>query len=170
MRSVLILLSLAIVLPASAGHAQASPAAGLFASLEGSWDCAGGFPDGRPLAADFSFNREREGRLLRFSHVDRAPGTYWQEATWMHDARGKRLMSLVASGSSKNAGVSAALFVARQWNDSSVVFEADSLKGPPWAANRFAYALRSPATLMMRWEIQRNGSWVLGDSLVCGRK
>ena len=113
---------------------------------------------------------EREGRLLRFSHVDRTPGAYWQAATWMHDAKNQRVLSLSVSGSTKNQGTSAALFVARSWNDSSIVLEADSLKGPPWAVNRFSYALRNPSTLLKRWEIQRNGSWVLGDSLVCGRK
>jgi hypothetical protein len=171
MRSVLMLAAFAVTISASSARAQAmSSAAGLFAALEGRWDCSGGFPDGRKLVADLSFTREREGRLLRFSHVDRAPGSYWQDATWMHDSKGQRVLSLSTSGSTKNLGVGAALFVAHSWTDSSIVLEADSLKGPPWSVNRFSYSLRAPSTLLKRWEVQRNGSWVLGDSLVCGRK
>ena len=78
-------------------------------------------------------------------------------------------MSLSTSGSTKNASVSPALFLGAQWTDSSIVLEADTLKSPPWTPNRFSYALRGGASLLMRWEVQRNGAWSLGDSLVCAR-
>jgi hypothetical protein len=80
------------------------------------------------------------------------------------------VLSLSTSGSTRTPNASAALFVATAWTETSIVLDADSLKGPPWMPNRFSYTLRGPSTLGMRWEVQRNGTWMLGDSLVCGRR
>jgi hypothetical protein len=147
----------------------ASPPTRLFATLAGRWSCAGGFPDGRKLAADLTFTEAQGRRLLHFTHTDRAPGSYWQDANWLFDAKAARILSLATSGSSTNQNASAALFIAKEWTDASVVLEADTLKSPPWTQNRFSYTLRDTATMLMRWELGRNGGWQLGDSLVCRR-
>lgn len=46
------------------------------------------------------------------------------------------------------------------------MLDADTLKAPPFAPNRFAY-VTSGTRLLMRWEVWRGATWALGDSLVC---
>ncbi|MEP6621191.1 MAG: hypothetical protein ABJE47_17835 [bacterium] len=88
----------------------------LFTALSGHWACNGGFRDGRSLSADLTFQPVQNGRALRFSHADRVPGTYWQEATWVFDGKGRRVFSLAATGATSSSVAAAAMFSAREWS------------------------------------------------------
>jgi hypothetical protein len=141
----------------------------LFRGLAGAWSCAGGFARGGPLAADLLFEPALGGHVLRFGHVDRSPSTYWQQSTWMFDMKAKAIVSTGAVGSTKDYAGTPSLFVASAMSATSVTLAADTIKAPPFAPNRFTYTLRGPEQLEMRWEVQRDRSWQLGDSLVCHR-
>ncbi len=67
---------------------------------------------GAAFSADLTFASVQDGRLLRFTHVDRAPSSYWQEAMWAFDAKSNRVFSLSTSGAGTNRNVSPALFSA----------------------------------------------------------
>jgi hypothetical protein len=153
----------------NASPARTDPPTELFRRLEGRWGCSGGFPGGRTLSADLTLAVEQDGRVLRFTHIDRAPSSSWQEAIWAFDAKSTSVFSLSTSGANTNRNVSAALFSAKTWSDRDIALVADSLNGPPWTPNRFTYALHESSELAMRWEVQRGAIWALGDSLVCSR-
>jgi hypothetical protein len=141
----------------------------LFARLSGSWSCAGGFANGRALSADLSFTPFDDGRTLTFSHRDRPPGVFWHRSTWAIVGNSRELVSVGFSGSRANTDAAPVLFIGRDVSDTAVTLVADTLKAPPFTPNRFRYVVDSSGRLLMRWEVQRNGSWALGDSLVCAR-
>src|SRR5688572_22936204 len=116
----LLVIASAISIAAIAQQPAAYPIP-VFRALAGTWSCVGGFPDGRSLAADLTFSSAQDGRLLRFSHIDREPGSYWQEATWLLDSKANRVLSLSVSGSRKNATTSAGLFIASSWTDKQLI-------------------------------------------------
>jgi hypothetical protein len=140
----------------------------LFAAVTGDWSCTGAFADGRPLAADLSFVADLNGRIVRYIHRDQPPNGFVEEAMWGPDAAHAQLVSIAFLGNT--AGLSPALFVAKTWSARSVVFESATLTSPPFAPNRFTYTVDDPKGLTMIWEVQRNGSWVIGDRLDCTRR
>jgi hypothetical protein len=143
--------------------------AALFKALAGHWSCNGGFPHGGALAADLTFTPVAGDYAIDFRHVDRAPGIYWQNSTWAFDGKSGRVVSTGMSGSQKDRAGAASMFTASRWSPTSITLDADTVKAPPFAPNRFTYAVGGGSTLTMRWEVERNGAWALGDSLVCGR-
>jgi hypothetical protein len=138
----------------------------VFHSLVGRWGCRGGFPNGRALEADMTFDTTGNGRALRFAHQDRAPGTYWLHSYWSLDARTARIFSNGVSGSTKDQNAAPLTLVATEWNKGSVTFTSDTAKGVP---NRYVYSLGTDGSLKMSWYLGTNGAWFLGDSLVCRR-
>lgn len=164
--------AVALIAMAATAGAQTTDSAAvgrLFTRVTGKWSCEGGFPNGRKLAADLEFTSGRDDRVLTFEHVDREPGAYWQRSTWGYDAKANRIVSLAMTGSTKDRSSLPAMFTSREWTDSSITLDADTLKTPPFAPNRFRYSLRGGA-LKMVWEVSRNTAWAVGDSLVCLRK
>jgi hypothetical protein len=156
-------------MPASVTDTSATAAAQLFAALRGRWSCAGGFANGRALAADLSFTPAMNGKLLRFRDADHAPSSYVQEATGGLSAARHQIVSLAFAAGSKNAPPEPALYVARSWTARSLTLVADTLESPPWAPNRFTYTVNGRNGLKMVWEVERNGAWRMGDTLSCHR-
>jgi hypothetical protein len=109
------------------------------------------------------------GQLLRFRDADHAPSSYVQEATWGLSAARHQIVSLAFAAGSKNAPPEPALYVARSWTAHSLTLVADTLESPPWAPNRFTYAVNGRNGLTRRWEVERNGAWRMGDTLSCHR-
>jgi len=168
--------TLVVLIAATSAGAQAPPvadsiatrASALFGHLSGRWSCAGGFARGGPLEADLTFTSVADGRALTFVHADRPPNIYWQSASWSLDDAG-RIVSLSVAGSSKIRTGTASLFIATAWNESSLTLVADTVKTPPFAPNQFTYSLTGGNDLKMVWEVTRNGSRAVGDSLLCRR-
>lgn len=172
----LVLLLAGVVFSPTAIQAQATieeeleEVKGLFTFFTGSWDCAGAFADGRSLEADLLFAPELEGRILRYQHADRPPNRYAASATWSLDTDSKQLVSLSVFTIADTTVVSPSLFVASEWTDSSVTFVADTLLSPPFAPHRFRYESEATDRFRMTFEVQRGGSWEMGDYLICRRK
>src|SRR5580765_4824701 len=90
-------IAFAMALVASPLHAQASTtndslsarAAALFERMSGNWSCSGGFSRGGTLDSDMSFTPILDGRVLFYTHTDRAPNAFWESATWSLDASGR---------------------------------------------------------------------------------
>ncbi len=146
----------------------AARASALFAHFSGRWSCVGGFARGGSLQADLTFSSVADGRALMFVHADRPPNTYWQSASWSLDDAG-RIVSLAVAGSTKSRTGTPSLFIATAWNENSLTLVADTVKSPPFAPNQFTYSLTTGNDLKMVWEVSRNGSRAVGDSLLCHR-
>lgn len=141
----------------------------LFRRLVGQWSCEGGFARGGALSADLSFASAIDDRVLTFTHMDRPPNVFWQRSTWLMNGKTGRLVSVGANGSQKERTAAPVMFTASEWTDRSVIFVADTLNVPPFVPNRFVYSLPDSNHLRMRWEINRDTLWTLGDSLTCRR-
>jgi hypothetical protein len=166
-----LLLAFTAAVLARSASAQSFPdsATTLFRNLSGRWSCAGGFGRGGALAADLTFTAIMSAHALSFEHIDRAPSTYWQRSTWSVDARTGGIVAAGIAGSTRAYTGSPTLFVAPAWGTTRIVLNADTIKTPPFVPNRFTYAVNPAGELEMKWEVLRNGSWALGDSLVCSR-
>jgi hypothetical protein len=90
------------------------------------------------------------------------------DALWGVDRQSGKLVSLAWTGSSAKDSSSAALYVADDVSTTRVTFVQAPLLAPPWAPNRFRYAV-SGGSLSIAWEVQRDGSWREGDHLQCTR-
>ena len=142
-------------------------AVSLFERISGHWSCSGGFSRGGSLESDMSFTPILDGRVLFYTHTDRAPNAFWESATWSLDASG-RIVSMAMVGSTKTRVGAPALFIATSWSPSTITLVADTVKTPPFAPNQFTYSLAGDR-LKMVWEVARNGVRAVGDSLLCNR-
>jgi hypothetical protein len=164
------LLLAAVAAPAGARTNPAiEDASRLFASAEGSWSCVGAFANGKPLAANLKFKRSPDGQSIHYSHVDRAPNTYRQEANWGVDKDSGHMISLAFTAFGDQRSPSAAMYVAEKWSADSVTLVHKKLLADPFAPNRFTYSV-SGGKLKMLWEVRRGESeWRMGDYLDCER-
>ena len=140
----------------------------LFKSLEGRWSCAGAFANNKPLSADLEFRSLIDGQLLHYHHADRPPTSYIQDSVWGMDKESGTLVSLAWIAARGQPGTSPAFYVAEEVSPTSVTFVHHTLLKAPWAANRFRYTVSGNA-LQMVWEVQKQGTWQMGDTLKCTR-
>lgn len=160
---------LALALPLATAAAQAAAPAPLPAALRqffaGRWQCSGAFASGRPIAADVTIADELEGHWLEVRHTDRAPNRYAAIALWGQPAGARGPVAVITD----NFG-GLRRFASDGWRDGTIVFVNDSVAAARPAAERFVYRRAAADTFNMRYERTRDGAtWVLGDSLSCGR-
>jgi hypothetical protein len=144
----------------------AAEAKELFSSLAGTWSCEGTFSNGKPIASDLQFTLRLDGRSLQYEHRDRPPNNFVATALWGPDASNNQLVSTGFAGDATM--LAPVLFTAKKWTAQSVTLEAQPLTSPPFAPNRFTYSLEK-SKLTITWEVQRDGSWRVGDRLECSR-
>ena len=156
------------VKPLDPAHAPpaASPEAALFGALQGRWDCNGNFAKGKPISSRVKIAADLKGFGLRLLHSDRPPNTYFAEESWSKDAVSGKLVSLSWVGVQGSPQRSPALYVADEVSASNVTFVQQSLLAPPWTPNRFRYVVEGRSFRIL-WETEKNGEWLLGDSLRC---
>jgi hypothetical protein len=159
-----------ILISAASLAAQAPPSpANLFRAIKGNWSCAGGFARGGALSADLAFQLIGDGHAVSFTHIDRSPGLYWQHAVWAAEPKTGHIISVGIAGAKADFTGTPVSFAATNWSATDVMLVADTSRGPTSVPNRFEYSLLREDSLKMRWEILRNGAWMLGDSLLCAR-
>lgn len=153
--------------PSPARPPEAAPKeAALFHALEGRWDCNGNFANGKPIGSRLQIAPDLGGFGLRLVHSDRPPNTYFAEESWSKDAVSGKLVSLAWIGVQGSPQRSPALYVADEVSASNVTFVQQSLLAPPWTPNRFRYVVEG-RSFRIFWETEKNGQWLLGDSLRC---
>ena len=140
-----------------------------FASVSGAWTCAGQFADGRPLVADLRFTPIMEGNAVVYEHTDKDKTTFQSVGMWSYDDRLSAPVFLRFSGKQGTQRSSAAMFIGGDVTDSSLVFTADDLAGPPWKPNRFLWELSDDDVLKMTWEVEKDGQMSFGDRISCER-
>jgi hypothetical protein len=164
--SLLFLWSMNINLAQTTNDPGAAEAKELFTSLAGSWSCEGTFSNGKPIASDLQFTPRLDGRALQYEHHDRPPNNFVAIALWGPDASNNQLVSAGFAGDTTT--LAPVLLTAKKWAAQSVTFEAQALTSPPFAPNRFTYSLEK-SKLTIAWEVQRDGTWRVGDRLECSR-
>ena len=137
-----------------------------FASFfEGKWSCSGEFANGKKIEADMEFDRKLSDKWLSFKHTDRPPNKYKAIGAWGMDLESGQLVAL-----QEDNGGGARLFVSKGWNNNSVVFELTPILSHAPRQERFTYTKESADTFRMKYERGLpDGSWKLGDSLLCKR-
>lgn len=132
--------------------------------LSGRWSCAGAFGSGKPLAADIEFTPVLAGRWVQYHHLDRAPGRY-EASALLGPATFDS--TLVPTTLFDNFG-GHRRFQLTQSPENRITLLRD-MSDPGARVERFVFEPRSQAQLWFAWEVQRDGAWVLGDSLQCRR-
>ena len=133
-------------------------------ALQGGWGCAGAFASGKPLAADITFTPVLRTHWVEYHHRDRAPGQYEATALLGPALRDSALVPVVLYddfGGHRRFRASAA-------PSGEITLARDSTEAGA-RVERFTFRPRPDGTLWFGWEVQRDGTWVLGDSLSCRR-
>lgn len=146
------------------GCATASPDAPFqdFADLQGRWTCHGVFPaSGKTIDSIVRFDLDMDGGALVKHHDDTSPpALYHALETWGYDARNGRYNASILDSS---GGMR--LFLSNGWKDGRLVWRSAPDVQP---AQRFTYR-REAHGLRIDWERERQGVFVIGDTLHCSR-
>ncbi|WP_430389762.1 hypothetical protein [Dyella sp. 20L07] len=162
MRPVLIALAACLL----GGSALATPADSPFrdfTDLIGHWSCRGAFPaSGKAIEADMRFESDLGGKALLKHHDDTlAPALYHAVEAWGYDAKADRYSAAITD----NFG-GARIFSSVGWVDGALTWTSATEVKP---AQRFRYTRLSSDQLRVDWEVEKQGSMVIGDTLTCER-
>lgn len=163
MKSVLFVLISAGALCCQAQQTTSDPAMVKFFS--GNWSCAGEFANGKKIEADLSFTPELDGKWLLYRHSDRPPGQFKALALWGVDQPSGKLVSMAADNFAN-----ARLFTSDGWKDGSVTFTRTAIPDEKISQERFRYERQSVDSFKMTYERTVEGTWKMGDFIVCTRK
>jgi hypothetical protein len=135
-----------------------------FADLPGQWTCHGVFPaSGKTIDSELRFERDLSGKAMLKHHDDTSPpALYHAVEAWGYDAKANRYNATILD----NFG-GARIFSSEGWRDGRLVWTAAPEVKP---AQRFSYVRIAPERLRIDWEVERNGSMVVGDTLNCERR
>jgi hypothetical protein len=133
--------------------------------FSGNWSCAGEFASGKKIEADLSFAPELDGKWLLYRHSDRPPGQFKAVALWGVDQPSGKLVSLATD----NFG-NARLFTSDGWKDGAVTFIRTAILDQKMTQERFRYKRQAADSFKMTYERLVDGSWKMGDFIVCTRK
>jgi len=134
-----------------------------FANLTGQWTCHGVFPaSGKTIDSTVNFAFDLEGKAVVKHHDDTsAPATYHALEAWGYDAKAHQYNATILDSFG-----GARVFSSEGWKDGRLVWRSSSEIQP---AQRFTYAREPGDTLRIDWEVQKQGGFVIGDTLHCSR-
>ena len=149
------------------GGAMASPIDAAFrdfAALQGEWTCHGVFPaSGKTIDSNVRFALDLDGKALVKHHDDTsAPALYHALEAWGFDAKNQRYNATILDSFG-----GARLFSSAGWADGRLVWSSAADVKP---AQRFTYVREGQDGLRIDWELERDGAFVIGDTLHCSRR
>lgn len=132
-----------------------------FSDLTGRWTCHGVFPaTGKTIDASLRFEPDLQGTALVKHHDDTSPSaSYHALEAWGYDATTHRYRATILD----SVG-GARLFSSDGWKDGRLVWQSAPEVQP---AQRFIYVREPGKGLRIDWEVQRDGGYVVGDTLQC---
>jgi hypothetical protein len=132
-----------------------------FTDLTGQWRCHGVFPStGKTIDPTIRFEFDLGGKALVKHHDDTsAPALYHALEAWGYDAKNARYNATILD----NFG-GTRLFSSEGWKDDRLVWTSAPEVTP---AQRFIYQRETPKGLRIDWEVFKDGSFVIGDTLHC---
>ena len=148
------------------GSAMAAPADSPFrdyADLFGHWSCHGVFPaSGKTIDSVLRFESDLGGKALLKHHDDTsAPALYHAVEVWGYDAKAERYNAAIVDNFGGTRSFSSA-----GWVDDTLTWTSAAEVKP---AQRFRYIRLSASRMRIDWELERQGSMVVGDTLTCER-
>jgi hypothetical protein len=156
---VVVSILLIICAPLNLASAQQDSAAlGRFA---GNWSCKGTFiANGASMAADLSIQPDERSGALIVRHDDVPPGSYHALEIWTMNKTG---IGARAAISDKYSGMR--WFESAGWVSSTLTWIR---RENGIAAEQFVYEFKGE-NLKVDWSVARNGTMVLGDTILCRR-
>ena len=137
--------------------------------VEGSWNCAGAFGNGKTHRSTMTGAVVVGAKWLELTEQDIEPATgYLAKYLIGYDAQQKRLVEFDANN------FSAATYTSAEgWQNGVLAMTSaiDNNPKAPYAANRFLFSVVNPDAFTMDWQISRTAqlNWAPGDHLVCKR-
>lgn len=138
-----------------------------FSNLEGKWQCEGGTAKGKETAASISFMPDPTGKIYTYTQIGTKGHTNTLTGTWAFDAPMKNLV--VSRRYISPDGVYSDMFLGDTWTATSLTLDAKALWLDLWAENRFLYEIHEDGKFKVTWEVQRDGTWKMGDYLLCDK-
>lgn len=134
-----------------------------FADLLGHWTCNGVFPaSGKTITSELRFDSDLGGKALLKHHDDTSPPSlYHAVEAWGYDAKANRYNATILD----NFG-GTRLFSSEGWTKEGLAWTSATEVKP---TQRFVYVRLGKDRLRVDWEVERNGAWVVGDTLTCER-
>lgn len=158
-----VLLSSILLLCAGACAAAEPASIRAMDPLLGGWRCAGVFPaSGKTIASTMRLESALGGAGVLKHHDDLPPAAYHALETWVYDAKAEEFRAVVVDG----AG-SARQFRSSGWDGDTLAWTSASEVRP---AQKFVYVRESDGVLRVDWQIERQGRFVVGDTLTCKRQ
>lgn len=131
--------------------------------LLGGWTCNGVFPaSGKTIASTMRLETALGGAGVLKHHDDLAPSKYRALEIWAYDAKAMQFRATVVDGS---GGVRQ--FSAPGWEGDTLTWTSAPDVQP---AQKFVYVREPGGTLRVDWQIERDGHFVVGDTLTCKRQ
>jgi hypothetical protein len=137
-----------------------------FQYFSGTWGCQGSFPaTGKTIASTLTFAPALDGAFLSLQHADLPPNKFHALEMWGWDAKTSTFTARIFD----NYG-GARHFTSTGWQDQSLTWNADIATGATAPAERFVFRKDSATQMTVNWEVSRDSSWKIGDTLTCTRK
>lgn len=153
----------ALLLTAGACVAAESAPMRSMDALLGGWRCDGVFPaSGKTIASTMRLESALGGAGVLKHHDDLPPATYHALETWVYDAKAKAFRAVVVDGTG-----GARQFSAPGWEGDTLIWTSASEVQP---AQKFVYVREPDGVLRVDWQIERQGRFVVGDTLTCKRQ
>lgn len=134
-----------------------------YAVLLGHWTCHGVFPaSGKTIDSELRFESDLGGKALLKHHDDTSkPALYHAVEAWGYDAKAGRYRATILD----NFG-GARIFSSEGWTPQGLVWTSSPDVQP---AQRFVYVRMAQHRLRIDWQVERQGAFVVGDTLTCER-
>lgn len=116
--------------------------------------------------ADLRFTPIMDGNATIYEHTDKDETTFQSVAMWSYDDRLGAPIFFRFSGTQGTIKSSAGMFIGGEVTDSSPVFTAGDLAGPPWKPDRFLRDLSEDDILKMTWEVEKDDQMSFGDRIL----
>jgi len=152
-----------IVLLSSGAMASTDAPLHDFADLQGEWTCHGVFPaSGKTIDSTVRFAFDLDGKALVKHHDDTsAPALYHALEAWGYDAKNQRYNATILDSFG-----GARLFSSAGWKDGRLLWSSAPEVKP---AQLFTYVREGHKGLRIDWEVEKEGAFVIGDTLHCSR-
>jgi hypothetical protein len=131
--------------------------------FQGTWSCKGTFPStGKSIESRVTFTPDLDGAWLSVRHDDIPPNLFHALELWGWDAKKSQFTATIfdSFGGARH-------FTSQGWQDQSFTWNGDSLAGSTAPSERFAFRKDSATQFTVNWEVNRDGSWKVGDTLSC---
>jgi hypothetical protein len=137
-----------------------------FQYFSGTWGCQGSFPaTGKTIASELTFAPALDGAFLSLQHDDLPPNKFHALEMWGWDAKNSTFSATIFD----NSG-GARHFTSSGWQDQSLTWNADIAPVATAPAERFVFRKDSGTQMTVNWEVNRDSSWKVGDTLTCTHK